>query len=82
MWISFPSGIHSKLDYIKDTLKADAIDLGVIQRSAGKTLLGSDVTSFDELHEQFGSMQDFENLRAAVHKKGFRSGRRLLRPWS
>lgn len=65
-------GIHSKLGYIKDTLKADAIDLGVIQQSAGKTLLGSDVTSFDELHKQFGSMQDFENLRAAVHKKGMK----------
>ena len=70
-WLSFPSGIHSKLDYIKDTLKADAINLGVIQQSAGKTLLGSDVTNFNELHKQFGSMEDFENLRSAVHKKGF-----------
>ena len=64
------SGIHLKLNYIKDTLKADAINLGIIQQSSGKSALDSDVVSFSELHEQLGSIQDFQNLCSAIHKKG------------
>ena len=63
------SGITEKLDYVKDTLKANSIWLNPIYKSPGADL-GYDISDFKAIDPLFGTMEDFDKLRLEMHNKG------------
>jgi glycosidase len=66
------SGIHDKLGYLtgsKDALNVSALLLSSIYPHGG-TADGYDVTDFTGINPDFGTMDDFYNMRVAMHKKG------------
>jgi alpha-glucosidase len=65
------SGIISKLDYLHD-LGIDVIWLSPTYKSPMKDW-GYDVSDYEEIHEQFGTLADMENLIREVHRRGMKS---------
>ncbi len=64
------NGIREKLDYIK-TLGADVIWLCPIYQSPNVDN-GYDISDYQEIMSEFGTMDDFEKLLAEAHEKGLR----------
>lgn len=62
-------GVTGKLDYLKD-LGIQAIWLMPVNPSPSYHKY--DVTDYREIHPDYGSMQDFENLVAEAHRRGIR----------
>ncbi len=71
MWII--PGVHDNLEYIRDDLKANAIFLNSIFASPNKDF-GYDISNYNDVHPDFGTLDDFANLRATMHKRGVGSG--------
>ncbi len=64
------AGLMSKLDYIA-SLGVDALWLSPIHPSPNRDW-GYDVSDYDNVHPDYGSLADFEALIAAAHAKGIR----------
>ena len=63
-------GIIEKLDYLKD-LGVDAIWLSPIYDSPNDDN-GYDIRNYQKIMEEFGTMEDFDELLTKVHEKGMR----------
>ena len=63
-------GVTSKLDYLKD-LGIDVIWLCPIFQSPNDDN-GYDISDFQSIMEEFGTMTDFEELLKEIHKRGMR----------
>jgi alpha-glucosidase len=63
-------GLIAKLDYIQ-RLGADAIWLSPIHPSPNRDW-GYDVSDYDGVHPDFGTMADFERFAAEAHKRGIK----------
>ncbi len=63
-------GIISKLDYITD-LGVDIIWLSPIYQSPNDDN-GYDISDYYSIHPEFGTMADFDELLAGLHKRGMR----------
>lgn len=63
-------GIISKLDYIKN-LGVNIIWLNPIYKSPNDDN-GYDISDYEEIMEEFGSMADFEELLSGLHKRGIK----------
>lgn len=63
-------GIISKLDYLQ-ALGVDALWLSPIYDSPNDDN-GYDIRDYDKIMEEFGTMEDFEQLLAEVHRRGMR----------
>lgn len=63
-----PTGIESRLDYIKD-LGVGAVLLSPIYKSPMKDF-GYDIQDFGDIAPVFGTMDDFHSLAKAMHKRG------------
>jgi alpha-glucosidase len=63
-------GLISKLDYIKD-LGVDAIWLSPVHPSPNRDW-GYDVSDYDGVHPDYGTMADFDALLAEAHKRGLK----------
>lgn len=63
-------GILEKIDYIQ-SLGVDAIWLNPIFRSPYDDG-GYDISDYRAIHEEFGSMEDFDRLLAALHSRGLK----------
>lgn len=63
-------GIISRLDYLK-YLGIDVIWLSPIYRSPGDDN-GYDISDYQDIMEEFGTMKDFEALLAAAHDRGLK----------
>ncbi len=63
-------GIISKLDYLKN-LGVDALWLSPIYDSPNDDN-GYDIRDYDKIMEEFGTMEDFEQLLAQTHRRGMR----------
>lgn len=63
-------GIISKLDYIK-SLGIDAVWLNPIYASPNKDN-GYDISDYENIHPQFGNMQDFDTLLKGFHDRGIK----------
>ncbi|HEX4303383.1 MAG TPA: alpha-glucosidase family protein [Rhizomicrobium sp.] len=64
------AGVISKLDYIA-TLGVDAIWLSPIHPSPNRDW-GYDVSDYDSVHPDYGSLADFDALLHAAHAKGLK----------
>ena len=64
------NGIIEKLDYLKD-LGVDIIWLSPIYDSPNDDN-GYDIRDYQKIMEEFGNMEDFDNLLDKVHSKGMR----------
>ena len=63
-------GIISKLDYLKD-LGIDCIWVSPAYKSPMKDW-GYDISDYEDILDQFGTLQDMENLIEEVHARGMR----------
>ncbi len=63
-------GIISKLDYIK-SLGVDVIWLNPIYASPNADN-GYDISNYESIMKEFGTMQDFDDLLAGMHKRGLK----------
>lgn len=63
-------GIISRLDYLKD-LGVDIIWVCPIYRSSNSDN-GYDISDYQDIMTEFGSMADFDQLLAEIHKRGMR----------
>jgi len=63
-------GIITRLDYLK-SLNIDAVWLSPIYPSPMEDF-GYDISNYTDIHPLFGNMDDFDQLLAAVHKRGMR----------
>lgn len=63
-------GIIEKLDYLQD-LGIDIIYLNPINKSPNDDN-GYDISDFREIMDEFGDMNDFDELLAEIHKRGMR----------
>lgn len=63
-------GIISRLDYLKD-LGIDIIWVCPIYRSSNSDN-GYDISDYQDIMTEFGSMADFDQLLAEIHKRGMR----------
>ncbi|KMY45390.1 oligo-1,6-glucosidase [Bacillus sp. FJAT-27916] len=63
-------GIISKLDYIKD-LGIDVIWVCPIYQSPNEDN-GYDISDYQDIMDEFGTMEDFDRLLAEVHKRGMK----------
>lgn len=68
-------GLHSKLGHL--TGSPESINISAVLLSAvyphGGTAGGYDVTDYENISPEFGTMEDFYDLRVAMHKKGTES---------
>ncbi|MDF2882923.1 MAG: glucohydrolase [Clostridiaceae bacterium] len=64
------NGIIEKLDYVKE-LGADMIWLNPIYKSPNDDN-GYDISDYEDIMDEFGSMEDFDNLLLQCHKRGIR----------
>ena len=64
------NGITSKLDYLKD-LGIDIIWVCPMYKSPNDDN-GYDISDFRDIHEDFGTMEDFETLMKEVHARGMK----------
>ncbi len=63
-------GIISKLDYLKD-LGVDVIWVSPIYDSPNDDM-GYDIRDYRKIMTEFGSMEDFDEMLAEIHKRGMR----------
>ncbi|PLR82128.1 alpha,alpha-phosphotrehalase [Bacillus canaveralius] len=63
-------GITAKLDYLKK-LGVDVIWLTPIYQSPQKDN-GYDISDYFKIHEEYGTMEDFDRLLAEAHKRGIK----------
>ncbi|TMW70591.1 alpha,alpha-phosphotrehalase [Alteribacter natronophilus] len=63
-------GIIQKLDYLKD-LGVDVIWLTPIYKSPQKDN-GYDISDYFSIHEEYGTMEDFDRLLNEAHKRGLK----------
>ena len=63
-------GITSKLDYLKE-LGIDVIWLSPVYRSPNDDN-GYDISDYQAIMEEFGTMEDFDEMLAAAHERGIR----------
>ncbi|MCK6256699.1 alpha-glucosidase [Fictibacillus sp. KIGAM418] len=63
-------GIISKLDYLKD-LGIDVIWLSPVYKSPNDDN-GYDISDYQEIMDDFGTMEDWEELLAACHERGIK----------
>src|SRR5580692_4571099 len=63
-------GILSKLDYIK-SLGVDVVWLNPIYSSPNDDN-GYDISDYQNIMKEFGTMQDFDNLLKGMHDRGLR----------
>jgi alpha-glucosidase len=63
-------GLISKLDYIRD-LGVDAIWLSPVHPSPNRDW-GYDVSGYDDVHSDYGTLADFEDLLSEAHKRGLK----------
>ncbi|PLR76091.1 alpha,alpha-phosphotrehalase [Bacillus sp. V3-13] len=63
-------GITAKLDYLKE-LGVDVIWLTPIYQSPQKDN-GYDISDYYKIHEEYGTMEDFDRLLAEAHKRGIK----------
>lgn len=63
-------GIESKLDYIK-SLGVDVVWLNPIY-SSPNTDNGYDISDYQNIMKEFGTMQDFDNLLKGMHDRGIK----------
>ncbi|KAK4494720.1 hypothetical protein PRZ48_014076 [Zasmidium cellare] len=63
-------GIISKLDYLKD-LGVDVIWLSPTYKSPMDDW-GYDISDYQDIHEQFGTLDDMEQLINEIHKRGMK----------
>ena len=61
-------GIHEKVDYLKDELHVDAVCIGPMNPTPNFNY-GYNIIDYNHIADQYGSMEDFEKLRVALHKK-------------
>ena len=63
-------GIHEKIDYLKDELHVDAVCIGPMNPTPNFNY-GYNIIDYNRIcAHHYGSMEDFEKLRVALHKKG------------
>ena len=63
-------GISSRLDYLKD-LGIDVIWLSPVYKSPNDDN-GYDISDYQDIMEEFGTMADFDKLLAAAHERGIK----------
>ncbi|MFC4262866.1 alpha-glucosidase [Ferruginibacter yonginensis] len=63
-------GLTSQLDYIK-SLGVDIVWLNPIYSSPNADN-GYDISNYDDIMKEFGTMQDFDTLLAAMHQRGIK----------
>ena len=63
------SGIESKLDHLRNQLNVTAVWLGPIYPSPMKDF-GQDVSDYTDVDPLFGNLEEFDNMRVAMHKRG------------
>ena len=64
------NGITEHLDYIKE-LGADIIWLSPVYQSPNDDN-GYDISDYQEIMEEFGTMEDFDRMLAAMHERGLK----------
>lgn len=64
------NGITEKLDYVKE-LGADVIWLSPVYQSPNDDN-GYDISDYQAIMEEFGTMEDFDRMLAAAHERGIR----------
>lgn len=64
------NGITQKLDYLQN-LGIDVIWLSPFYKSPNADN-GYDISDYQNIMDEFGSMQDFDNMLAAIHKRGMK----------
>ena len=64
------NGITEHLDYIKE-LGADIIWLSPVYQSPNDDN-GYDISDYQEIMKEFGTMEDFERMLAAMHERGLK----------
>ena len=63
-------GIISKLDYLKE-LRIDVIWLSPVYRSPNDDN-GYDISDYEDIMEEFGTMEDFDELLKEAHNRGIK----------
>ena len=63
-------GLTGKLDYVK-SLGVDIVWLNPIYGSPNADN-GYDISNYDDIMKEFGTMMDFDNMLAAMHKRGLK----------
>ncbi|MEC0241510.1 alpha-glucosidase [Paenibacillus dokdonensis] len=63
-------GIHSKLDYLKE-LGVDVIWLSPVYKSPNDDN-GYDISDYYDIMDEFGTLQDWEELLAGLHNRGMK----------
>ncbi len=63
-------GILSKLDYLKE-LGINVIWMSPVYKSPNDDN-GYDISDYQDIMDEFGTMEDFDNLLAAAHQRGIR----------
>jgi len=64
------TGIHEKIDYLKDELHVDAICIGPMNPTPNFNY-GYNIKDYKHIcAHHYGPMEDFEKLRVALHKNG------------
>ena len=64
------NGITSKLDYLKE-LGVDVIWLSPVYKSPNDDN-GYDISDYQAIMDEFGTMEDFDRMLAAAHKRGIK----------
>ena len=64
------NGITSKLDYLKE-LGIDVIWLSPVYKSPNDDN-GYDISDYESIMDEFGTMEDFDKMLAAAHKRGIK----------
>lgn len=64
------NGVTGKLDYLKE-LGIDVIWLSPVYRSPNDDN-GYDISDYEDIMEEFGTMEDFDRMLAAAHERGIR----------
>ena len=63
-------GITSRLDYLK-TLGIDVIWLSPVYKSPNDDN-GYDISDYQDIMDEFGSMEDFDEMLGEAHRRGIR----------
>ena len=64
------NGITSKLDYLKE-LGVDVIWLSPVYKSPNDDN-GYDISDYQDIMDEFGTMEDFDRMLATAHEKGIK----------
>lgn len=64
------NGIASKLDYLKE-LGVDVLWISPLYKSPGADN-GYDISDYQDILEEFGTMEDFDQLLSEAHKRGLK----------